>query len=86
MPDSDQAITVEVTLRSILAKFRPDPRSREPFSVRLPQGATVGDLVERLGVDEKLAKLIFVDHVRCDRDAALEDGARVDIFPPVAGG
>ena len=86
MPDSDNKITVAVTLRSILAKFRPDPKSREPFAVRLEPGATVADLIARLGVPEQLARLIFVNHVRCDYDAVLPDGANIDIFPPIAGG
>ena len=86
MPPSEAPITVAVTLRSILAKFRPDPKSREPFPVELPPGATVGQLVARLRVHEKLARLIFVDHVRSGPDTVLTDGARVDIFPPVAGG
>ena len=86
MPDSEKGITVAVTLRSVLAKFRPDIKSRAPFPVQLQEGATVGDLVGKLGVHERLAKLVFVDHVRSGRGAPLKDGARVDIFPPVAGG
>jgi len=86
MPDSENGITVAVTLRSILAKFRPDPKDRKPFPVRLGEGGTVADLVEALRVPDQLAKLVFVDHVRSDRSAVLRDGACVDIFPPIAGG
>jgi len=86
MPDSDAAITVQVSLRSILAKFRPDPKDRRPFAVRLPTGATVADLVAALRMPEKLARLVFVDHVRSEGTAVLRDGAIVDIYPPVAGG
>jgi len=86
MQDSDAAITVAVTLRSILRKFRPDPKDRNPFPVRLAEGGTVADLIHRLGVHEKLAKLVFVDHVRADSTMELRDGSRVDIFPPIAGG
>jgi len=86
MPDSEAPITVEVSLRSILGKFRPDPKDRKPFRKRLEPGSTVGGLVRALGIPEKLAKLVFVDHVRADASAALRDGAAVDIYPPVAGG
>jgi molybdopterin converting factor small subunit len=86
MQDSDAAITVAVTLRSILRKFRPDPKDRNPFPVRLAAGSTVADLTHKLGVHEKLAKLVFVDHVRVGRGEQLSDGSRVDIFPPIAGG
>lgn len=86
MPDSDATTTVTVSLRSILAKFRPNPKDRAPFPVRLRPGATVADLLQALRVSDKLAKLVFVDHVRSDPTAPLRDGATVDIFPPVAGG
>ncbi len=86
MPDSDAFITVQVTLRSVLAKYRPDPRDRKPFAVQLPAGSTVNDLVAKLGVPEQLARLVFVDHVRTEGASRLNDGAMVDIFPPIAGG
>ncbi|MFW6161535.1 MAG: MoaD/ThiS family protein [Planctomycetota bacterium] len=87
MPSSDdQQITVTVALRSILARYRPNPEDRAPFAVQLDQGATVGDLLDRLRIDPRLAHLVFVDHVRRDRDAPLENGASVDVFPPIAGG
>ncbi|MBM4034402.1 MAG: MoaD/ThiS family protein [Planctomycetes bacterium] len=86
MPDSDARITVQVMLRSVLGRYRPDPRDRKPFAVQLAPGATVRDLLAKLGVPEAVAKLIFVDHVRCDPSAVLNDGASVDVFPPIAGG
>ena len=87
MPDSDHlTIAVTVSLRSILARFRPNPKDRKPFPVELPVGATVGELLAKLKVDPKLTHLIFVDHVRAKSDAALADGAELDIFPPIAGG
>lgn len=86
MPTSEEMLTVQVSLRSVLRKYRPDPKDRRPFAVEMPRGATVGDLVAALGIDERLARLVFVEHVRCDRDVALREGAHVDIFPPIAGG
>ena len=85
MPDSDP-ITVTVSLRSILGRFRPDPKDRKPFEVELPAGATADDLLTQLAVDPKLNHLIFIDHVRSERSAVLTDGAALDIFPPIAGG
>lgn len=86
MPDSDAHITVQVTLRSILGKYRPDPKDRKPFPRQLPAGSTVKDLLAALGVPDGVAKLVFVDHVRCDPPEVLHDGAGVDVFPPIAGG
>ena len=86
MPDSDAPITVHVTLRSVLAKYRPDPKDRGPFTVQLSARGTVSEMLAALGVPDTVAKLVFVDHVRCEGSDLLRDGATVDVFPPIAGG
>jgi len=86
MPETNGPMTIAVSLRSILARYRPDPKNRKPFPVELPSGATVADLLAKLRIDEKLTHLVFVDHVRRQRTDPLADGAAVDIFPPIAGG
>ena len=86
MSTPEGKVRVRVGLRSLLAKYRPDPDNPEPFEMVFDAGATVGDLVERLGLPAKLAKLIFVDHSRADHDEVLPQGSQVEIFPPIAGG
>jgi molybdopterin converting factor small subunit len=49
-------------------------------------GTTVADVIRDLNIPEKDAKLIFINSVRKDRDALLQDGDRLGIFPPVGGG
>jgi molybdopterin converting factor small subunit len=79
-------ITVTVSLRSILAKYRPDPKDRQPFHLELEAGATVADVLAERGVPIKLAHLVFVDKTRADQDATLHDGAELEVYPPIAGG
>jgi molybdopterin converting factor small subunit len=79
-------ITVSVTLRSILSKYRPNPKDRTPFAVELDAGATVADVLAARGVPPKIAHLVFVDRVRRDHDTVLHNGASLDIYPPIAGG
>jgi hypothetical protein len=79
-------ISVTVSLRSILAKYRPDPKDREPFPVELDEGATVADALAARGVPPKLAHLVFVDKTRADHQSPLHDGAELDVYPPIAGG
>ncbi len=81
-----EKITVSVALRSILAKFRPEPKNREPFAVELDAGATVADVLAARGVPPKLAHLVFVDRVRGSHDTVLHDGALLEVYPPIAGG
>ena len=71
---------------ALRTRDRPDPAAGAPFAVELAVGSTVGDLVGRLGLADRDAKLIFVNHVRGRPDDPLSDGARIQIFPLIAGG
>ncbi len=86
MDRTTDTMRVTVSLRSILAKYRPDPKDRKPFSMELDQGATVADVLEARDIPPKLAHLTFVDKTRADHDTALHEGAEVDVYPPIAGG
>lgn len=49
-------------------------------------GETVGELLDRLGVERAQAKMIFIDGRSAALEAPVPDGSRVGIFPAVAGG
>ena len=73
-------------LHATLARYRPDPADREPFDVELQDGATVGDLLEVLGIPGDRACMVVMENARCERDAPVKPGVLVDVFPPLAGG
>ncbi len=75
-----------VTLYATLGKYHPEGRGNEPFNVELPEGARVKDLLDHLDIKEGEAKQVFIKHKSRPEDFPLEDGERVAIFPPVAGG
>ncbi len=77
---------VTVVLFATLMRYHPDGAGNKAFTVEMPEGATVGDLIGHLGIGEKEAKQVFISHKSCPRDYPLEEGERVAIFPPVAGG
>ncbi|OPY82221.1 MAG: ThiS family protein [Syntrophorhabdus sp. PtaU1.Bin153] len=52
----------------------------------LPEGATVDDIITKLGIPENEVTLIFVNGRRADRATQLADGDSVALFPPVGGG
>jgi molybdopterin synthase sulfur carrier subunit len=79
-------ITVRVKLFGTLRRARPDVPSGQAFSVLLANGATVGDLIDELGLPEEQVKLVFVKGRTRGREYVLTDGDDVGIFPPVGGG
>jgi molybdopterin converting factor small subunit len=78
--------TVRVKLFATLRQFQPGLGLGEAFSVILPNGPTVGDLIQQLGLPDKEVKMVFVNGIVRDRDHPLVDGDELGIFPPVGGG
>jgi molybdopterin converting factor small subunit len=79
-------ITVNVGLYGPLRHHFPDVDLGEHIAVELPNGATIGVLVEKLKLPADQVKVIFVNHTIREESYPLEDGDRVGIFPPVGGG
>lgn len=77
---------MHVTLYGVLARYLPDPRERTPIDLELPEGATAGEVAERLGVPEGEVSLLAVNGRRAEGGRALQAGDRITLFPPVAGG
>jgi len=77
---------IEIRLFAGLRKYNPKDPEEQRFDKEIPPGTTVQDLIDELGIPEQKAKLIFVNNLRRDRDYEFEEGDRVGIFPPVAGG
>jgi molybdopterin converting factor small subunit len=76
---------VQVKLFSRFREHLP-PEARGEATVQLPDGATIDDLVDRLGIVRRI-KLITINGERqADYSRPLRDGDRVRIFPVVVGG
>jgi molybdopterin synthase sulfur carrier subunit len=52
----------------------------------LPDGATVGGLIQQIGLPESEVKVVFVNALFREPAHVLADGDEVGIFPPVGGG
>lgn len=79
-------ITVHVKLFATLRRYRPGLGLGEAFPGELPEGATVGDLVQQLGLPAEEVKIVFVNGLFRNLDHVLADGDELGIFPPVGGG
>ena len=79
-------ITVHVKLFATLRQYRPGLGIGEAFPVELPEGATVADLIQALGLPQGEVKVVFVNALFREPEHVLDDGDEVGIFPPVGGG
>ena len=80
-------MNVEVRLHGSLTAARPGLRAGDPFSVGVPEDATISDLAARLSLLPGEIHLVMVNgRAVDDRKAPLAEGDRVGLFPPVGGG
>ncbi|MEW5784915.1 MAG: MoaD/ThiS family protein [Bacillota bacterium] len=79
-------ISVTVVLYATLGRYHPEGSGTAPFSVKLKPGVVVDDLLTYLGISQGEAKQVFSGHLSRPGSYRLQDGERVAIFPPIAGG
>jgi molybdopterin converting factor small subunit len=73
---------IQIKLFATLQRFM--PASAENYAIET--GTTIRTLLQKLGLPENKAKLIFIDGVKAELTTVLEGGERIGIFPPVGGG
>ena len=72
-------VTLYATLRQHLG-------GEASAAVEIEPGATVGEVLGRLGVPVEQARLIFVDARAAALDRPLQGGEHLAVFPAIAGG
>jgi len=77
---------VQVKLFATLRKYHPAGESNDPAPIELPDGATVADLLARLGIPPTHAGMVISRDEKLALQALLVDGQEVILFPPIAGG
>ena len=79
-------IEVQVFLHTTLVRFSPDGQKRK-FFLRLPEGSTIGDLVEHLEVTHSPDSLLFgLNGDVADETNRLKSGDKVHVMMPISGG
>lgn len=76
---------VHVKLFSSFREHLPH-QARGEALLEIPDGATVGHLLDHLGIVQRVKLVSVNDEPQSDQDRILQDGDRVRIFPVVVGG
>lgn len=74
---------ITVTVFGELRRYLPD---RDTVQVEVPEGATVTDVLARLGVPSDEVWMSAVNDVVVEADHPLAPGDRLEVFHPVGGG
>ncbi len=73
-------VRLYATLRGLVAG------GQSELTIEMPEGATVADVITRVGIPEGFVRKVFVAGVAQDPEFVLYEGAELGMFPPIAGG
>lgn len=79
---------VRLQLFASLSRYLPGGGGEESqgAALVLPEGTTLGALVQRLGVPDEVPRINLVNGRDAEAEQVLRDGDVVSLFPPLAGG
>jgi molybdopterin converting factor small subunit len=80
-------MNIELNLYASLRTYAPNAgRGEDRNPTEVQDGITIRELLAQLRVPIEAVKIIFLNGVQANGDETLQDGDRVGVFPPVAGG
>jgi sulfur carrier protein ThiS len=77
---------VQVKLYGTLGKRVPGYDHRTGLAVDVDEGATVADLMRRIGVPLKKVGMVTLDGRLAGKETLLQPGMQVRVFHPIFGG
>ena len=79
-------MVVQTKLFATLRRQYPHLGIGEPMPVKLPEGATIEQLIEHLHLPAAEIKVVFVNGIVRKEKHVLNEGDEVGVFPAVGGG
>jgi sulfur carrier protein ThiS len=80
------ATLVQVVPEAVVARYPAGIRAGVALRVQLPEGSSLVDLVDHLGLPREKVRVVFVNGRAQKLDYCCESGDEIGIFPPVGGG
>lgn len=77
---------VEVRVFATLRRYLPELGISEPKVLDVPEGTTLDEIRDMLGLPEEEVKVIMVNHLQASPEDPAADGDRITYIPAVAGG
>ena len=77
---------INLNLYASLAEYLPDKARGNPNVLELPAGTTIKQLIAQLQIPLDTPRIIFLNGVHAPLEALINDGDRLGMFPPLAGG
>jgi sulfur carrier protein ThiS len=77
---------VFVKIYANLTRYVAGAKAGVPLELELPEGATLADLVTRLGIPPTEVRMAFVQGQVQPAERVLVGNDEVGIFPPIGGG
>jgi molybdopterin converting factor small subunit len=77
-------VKIKVELQAYLEKYSPNDEG--VFEYEVPDGASVQDVINALGVPDEMANVIIVSNQNVDPSHPVAEGDHVTLIPPLAGG
>ncbi|MFH1481261.1 MAG: MoaD/ThiS family protein [Pseudomonadota bacterium] len=77
---------IELRLYASLSCYMPRQKDEGTTHLEIKEGITIRELMEQLKVPSDAVKIVFLNGVHARGDEILNEGDRLGVFPPVAGG
>lgn len=79
-------MTLQIFLNASLRRFVPGYNPYEGILLEISPGATVSQVISRIGLPAEEVTLIMVNGLRRGADFPLQGDERLGLFPPIGGG
>ena len=77
---------IELKLYASFRQYLPKEASGNQGMIQFRDGITINEILKELKIPPEAVKIMFLNGAHAKGDEILQEGDRVGIFPPVAGG